>query len=171
MPVTYKKIASVTVGSGGAAEMNFTSIPGTYTDLVLKVSARDDDNTPSSFDFVRIQFNGSTSSLSCRFLRGNGTNAASGSSASVINAGISNNSTQTASTFSNFEVYIPNYAGSNNKSVSSDSVAENNATDNYMHINAGLWSDTSAITSIKLVSQAGSFVQHSTATLYGISKS
>jgi hypothetical protein len=36
MATTYEIIASVTVGSGGAANIEFTSIPATYTDLVLK---------------------------------------------------------------------------------------------------------------------------------------
>jgi hypothetical protein len=40
MATTFIKIASVTVGSGGAASMDFTSIPSTYTDLVIKVSTR-----------------------------------------------------------------------------------------------------------------------------------
>jgi hypothetical protein len=40
MALTYTAIKTVTVGSGGAANIDFTSIPQTYTDLVLKVSAR-----------------------------------------------------------------------------------------------------------------------------------
>ena len=42
MATTFTKIASVSVGSGGAATMSFTSIPSTYTDIVVKLSARGD---------------------------------------------------------------------------------------------------------------------------------
>jgi len=168
MPITYKKIASVTVGSGGAADIEFTSIPGTYTDLVLKVSARCDFATLVTQ--MNISFNASTSNFTWRFLSGDGS-AAGSSSGSNNRGGIDNGSTSTASTFSNTEIYIPNYAGSTNKSYSSDSVVENNATQGYGNLLAGLWSQTSAITSIKLTDASGNFVQHSTATLYGISKS
>ena len=44
MATTYTLISSVTVGSGGAASIEFTSIPSTYTDLVLKLSARSSRN-------------------------------------------------------------------------------------------------------------------------------
>jgi hypothetical protein len=78
----------------------------------------------------------------------------------------------TSSTFGNGELYIPNYAGSTNKSYSADSVAETNATATFMYLTAGLWSNTAAINSITMTPQGGSnFVQYTTATLYGISKS
>jgi hypothetical protein len=69
--------------------------------------------------------------------------------------------------------YIPNYAGSNNKSVSADNAREaNQATDTYLVMDAGLWSNTSAITSIKIAPRVGpNFVQYSTAYLYGIKNS
>jgi len=80
--------------------------------------------------------------------------------------------TNTASTFSNGQIYIPNYAGSNNKSFSVDNVTERNATSIQMCLMAGRLANTSAITSISLVSQTSSnLVQHSTATLYGIKNS
>ena len=76
----------------------------------------------------------------------------------------------TASTFGNAEIYIPNYASSNNKSVSADFVSETNAADAIFGLTAGLWANTSAITSIKLT-PAAAFAQYSTATLYGIKNS
>ena len=39
---SYESIATVTVGSGGAADVTFSSIPATYTDLLLKLSSRAD---------------------------------------------------------------------------------------------------------------------------------
>jgi hypothetical protein len=173
MPITYNKIASVTVGSGGAASIEFTGIPATFTDLKLVLCARNDAAT--TVGGFHIQFNSSTSNLSCRFLFGTGSTAGSSSDGTAI-FGYTNAASSTASTFSNGEIYIPNYAGSTNKSVSIDSVMETNATGANMALTAGLWSQTAAITSLKLVtfnnstSAAANFVQHSTATLYGIKK-
>lgn len=173
MAVTYKPIATVTVGSGGAANIEFTSIPGTYTDLLVKLSARS-SKTGTDNDQVNLTFNSSTSGYSDRLLYGrNGSAAGATSSTTYITwAGIIPAASATASTFSSTEIYVPNYAGSANKSLSSDNVQENNSsTDYFVTMLAGLWSNTSAITSLKLTCNGGNFVQYSTATLYGIKNS
>jgi hypothetical protein len=164
---TFTFIGSVTVGSGGAATIDFTSIPGTYTDLCLKVSLR---STSAGAEAAIIQFNGSTTGFSGIRLAGSGiTDIASSDTLANIRAAI-DTAADTSSTFSNGEFYIPNYAGSTNKSVSLDMVFENNAALAVASLVAGLWSNTSAITSIKLsLNSGGNFVQHSTAYLYGIS--
>lgn len=167
MPVTHKKIASVTVTGATAANMEFTSIPGTYTDLLIKVSARTNHTSVAN---LKLLFNGADTNFSFRNLYGSGTAAAS-SSGSTSLVGILQGSNYTASTFSSNEIYIPNYAGSTNKSVSTDGVTENNATESYQVLTASLWSQTSAITSIRIDPGVGSFIQYSTAVLYGISKS
>jgi hypothetical protein len=79
-------------------------------------------------------------------------------------------SSTTANTFGNFELYIPNYAGSTNKSVSSDYVNENNATGGISYgLLANLWSNTAAINAISLSIYGGTnFAQYSTAYLYGV---
>jgi len=173
MANTYKLIASSTVGSGGAANITFSSIAGTYTDLLLKVSLR---SGASAFnDYVLLQFNSSGgTAYSDRQLTGNGTAASSASRSgnaqmyAIASSGASN----TASTFGNGEYYIPNYAGSANKSISLDAVNENNGTEAYANLSAGLWSNTAAITSIVLTNNsATNFVQYSTAYLYGIKNS
>ena len=162
---TYTQIGSaITVGSGGASSIDFTSIPSTYTDLVLKVSVRN-SGTP---DQVIMKVNGSSASLSNRLLYGSGSAAAS-TSLTTGYIGTSVDNTKTASTFNNMEIYISNYAGSSNKSASADSVMENNATTAFAVLNAWLWSNTAAITSISLTPDSGNFVQYSTAYLYGVS--
>jgi len=52
-----------------------------------------------------------------------------------------------------------------------DSVDETNATAAPMYMVAGVWNQTSAITSIKFTPNTGNFAQYSSATLYGISNS
>lgn len=166
---TLELIDSVTVGSGGAASIEFTSIPQTYSDLILKVSCRG-DVTATTFTSLRLLPNGSSSNGSTRWIRGNGAAASSDTDATGIYSGESNTNGATANTFSSFEWYIPNYAGSTYKSFSIDSVHEQNGTTAYQHLVAGLWSNTAAITSITLNLGAGSFVEHSTAYLYGVSR-
>ena len=174
MANTYEAIATVTVGSGGAANIQFTSIPQTYTDLLIKASLRT-DRTAAITDGLLLQFNGSATSYSDRYLQGDGVTAYSGSNAfgtTRTYLGEMDTNGATSNTFSNQEVYIPNYAGNTNKSLSADSVMENNATTAYPTLTANLWSNTSAITSIKLYFvNSSNFVQYSTATLYGIKNS
>lgn len=169
----YYPIASVTVGSGGAANIEFTSITQTYTDLVLKISARYVQS--GSGTLVEVTFNNSGTSYTNRRLIGNGSTASSStSSTTYINALSASEGGWTANTFGNGELYIPNYTSANNKSVSVDAVTENNATTALSALTAGLWSNSSAITSIKLTGETGAsltFAQYSTATLYGIKDS
>jgi hypothetical protein len=166
---TFTKIASVTVGSGGAATMDFTSIPATYTDLCVKLSGRSARSAQA--DNLFITFNSNTTGYTMKALTGNGSSAGSVgyssryASLSVDAAG------STASTFSNHEIYIPNYTSANYKSYSADSVSENNSTSAQSDLVAGLWSNTAAITSISLLPEVSTWVQYSTATLYGIKNS
>lgn len=162
MPNTFELIASSTVGAGGAASIDFTSIPSTYTDLSIATSLRN----ASTFGTVYVTFNSNTSSYSGRRLF---VNLSSVSSDTVgRDMSVENPASFTASTFSNGNIYIPNYAGSTNKSVSLDWVTENNATNNYLGFVAALWSNSAAITSVSLAPAAGTFAQYSTAYLYGV---
>ena len=168
MANTYVKIASVSVGAGGASSMDFTSIPSTYTDLCLKVSGR--ISLAQIYGSFWLNINGLTTNRTYRYVEGNGASASSGSGTNTnISTGQGNSTT--SNTFANVELYFPNYAGSTNKSFSVDSVGENNATTAYMDLYAALWSSTAAINQLTLLPESGTFVQYSTATLYGISKS
>jgi hypothetical protein len=172
MANTYVKIATVNVGLLGASTMDFTSIPSTYTDLVLKISGRAAAGTTDQT--FNIRFNGSSAaSYSTRRLYGSGSAAGSDSdtSATSINIYSVPSSGATAATFGNAEIYIPNYTGSTNKSVSVDSVTEDNATRALATLAAGLWSNTAAINQVTVLVNGTSFVQYSTATLYGVLKS
>ena len=163
MANTFVAIATVTVGSGGASSIDFSSIPSTYTDLVVKLSLRG-----SSGNNVLMSINSSTSNFSYRMLEGDGATAASYNNTTGRLLYIL---TTTANTFSNIEVYLPNYAGATNKSYSVDAVSEANATTAFADLTAGLWSNTSAITALGFTITGANFVQYSTATLYGIKNS
>lgn len=172
MAYTYSKIASVTIGSGGSPSIDFIAIPQNYTDLVVKLSLKTSRTTDYVDDFL-ITFNSSTTGYTWREIANyNGTpRSDNGASASSIkgNAATASHASQTANTFANSEIYIPNYTGSNNKSVSIDSTTEQNGTQIWQSLGAGLWANSAAITSINLKPDVGpNFTQYSTATLYGI---
>ena len=173
MANTYTLLETITVGAAGAASVTFNSIPQTgYTDLVLKASVRTARANVSSS--LSMRFNGdSGSNYSNRLLAGDGSTATSVSSGAVtrIQYFYANGSTATSNTFSNIEIYIPNYTSSNYKSISLDSVEENNATRGDDNLTAGLWSSTAAITSIFIDEPFGGTLlqQHSTFSLYGVS--
>jgi hypothetical protein len=170
MPLQLYKIASTEVGSAGAADITFSSIPQGYTDLIIKFSGRSTGTESSGYADGILRFNGTTTNYSERMVYGIGSSATSVSQSSTgIKWNFGTSSVATASTFGNSETYIPNYASSNNKSVSIDTVVENNsATVNVLALNAGLWSNSAAITSVSITPGSGSWVQYSTAILYGI---
>jgi len=169
MANTYEIINKTTVGSGGTASISFTSIPSTYTDLVVRMSGR--SNRSATFDNLNIGFNGSTSNFSGRVLVGYGNSGTESGTATGLIASI-NSATSTSNTFTSVDVYIPNYASNNNKSFSADAVNENNDGFAVAFLGAGLWSNSAAITSVQLYPVNGTgFVEHTTAYLYGIKNS
>lgn len=168
MANTFTLISTITVGSGGASSIDFTSIPSTFTDLCLMWSAR--SARVANTDDMVVGFNGVNTNLTGRYLWGTGSAAASGTDTQVL-VGEYPTANSTASTFSNCALYIPNYAGNTYKSFSADTVGENNATLAYATLTAGLWSSTAAINQITLkTGSASNLVQYSTASLYGILK-
>ena len=165
MANTFELISAVTVGSGGAASIDFTSIPSTFKDLCVKLSLR--DTTGSYWNSTVITFNGSGSSYSQTMVyQANGS--ASGASAAAISYLYSVGANSTSNTFASADMYIPNYTGSQYKSVSIDSVTENNGTQVVLNMTAGLWSNTAAINQITITKGTNDFAQYSTAYLYGV---
>ena len=169
MATTFELIKGETL-TGTAASYTFSAIPNSYTDLIVKVSARTDSGATNS---VFIQPNGATSGFSSTTLRGNGS-AASSSTRTTDTRGIANflaadDSGQTATTFGNAEAYIPSYTVAQNKPVGYFGVTENNATAAGMEASAVLWSNTAAITSLLIQTAAGvNFVSGSSFYLYGV---
>lgn len=171
-------IGTVNVGSGGVANITFSSIPSTFTDLQLVWSVR--TNRSGGLDPIALRFNGSTSGYSGKALIGFG----SGSGYSESNLDQYSNplpyfniyagaaATSAGNVFAGATAYIPNYAGSTNKSASIDwGLSQFDPTSAWNGVNAGLWSNTAAITSVSITPTVGSaFVQYSTASLYGITK-
>lgn len=169
MANTMTLIASSTVGAGGTSNITFSSIPQTYTDLIIKYSLR---NTLASLsDNINMTFNSTTSGYSDVVVVGSASY--SRSSRSEIAYFYQNGANSTASNFSNGEIYIPNYRNTSiYKSAIIDSVTENNATTAGAALDVGYSSaNTTAISSITFNSNNGTFVQYGTIYLYGINNS
>jgi hypothetical protein len=175
MANTYTLIASNTLSSS-AASVTFSSIPSTYTDLVVKISARS-AYSGGNLDYFEWTFNGLTTSIySGTFLyylpTSVGSNRFSSGTKSTTNA-MFPASTATSNTFSSTEIYIPSYTASQNKPYSLFTVAENNSSTDYgIDIDANLIRTTSAISSMTFTGAFGSnFVSGSSFFLYGIKSS
>jgi hypothetical protein len=173
MPNTFELIASTTLASP-ASTIDFTSIPSTFTDLCLQFSVRATNSSSArAEDTLVLALNNDTTggNYTVRYLRGNGSGAGSGVGSGYAGsyAGEFNGSTSTASTFTSGMVYLPNYAGSTNKSFSIDIVQEANQTTAYMQLHANLWSNTAAVNRLTFSNyNSNTFATNTTAYLYGV---
>ena len=167
MATTYELINKAILAST-ASSVSFTSIPADYTDLLVKVSVR--GSTSQVYDVLNMQFN-SSSNFNWIKLEGSGSSASSANATTNDNIAVMTGANATANTFGSADIYIPNYLSSNYKSVSVDSVSENNATTAYSDFYASLWQSTAAITSISFTPQTSPFVVGCSFYLYGIKNS
>ena len=165
MPNTYELISAVTL-TGTQGSISFSSIPGTYTDLNILLSARSNGTSfANPWQNLNLTLN-STSPTAGKQLFGIG--GATGSDNATSGVWATNNNA-TASTFSNDSIYIPNYTSAVAKSVSADNVTENNGTDFAAVMWAALYGTvTSAVTSVTLTPVSGSFLIYTNAYLYGV---
>jgi len=154
------------IASGSASSMVFNNIPNYYTDLQIKISAR----FSGSFTYSDLIFAfDSSASIYSSTMSGNYIQRQANNS--YILAGNATGSTATASTFSNIEIYIPNYSSANFKSVIVDSVAESNVSTSSCYYNSGLYRSTSPISIFSIgTAGGGNIVAGSTISLYGITK-
>jgi hypothetical protein len=172
---TYTLISS-NVLTTAASNLTFSAIPQTYTDLVLRVSARSNDAGSDQHSRCYVRPNNSAYDPSYTYLYATGTTASSGREALGSQAGYRfqiPNAAATSNTFCNMEFYLPSYTVTQKKPSSLFSVSENNTTTtNYSWINAtaGLMaSSTTAITSLYIYDDFGQFIAGSSFYLYGIS--
>ena len=167
---TYTLISSSTL-SATAANVTFSAIPATYTDLVIRWSARTNDTSVSAYAWITV--NTTATGYSETALVGSGSAASSNNDSAQTSwyQVRANGNNSTANTFGSAEFYIPNYAGSTAKVMSGFAVTETNATAADMVATAFLNSSTTAISSIKLDAATGStlWMSGSSFYLYGIS--
>ena len=172
MPSTYTLISSNVLASV-TNSITFSSIPQTYTDLVILASVRTERNVNAN-GYITVYFNNSLSNFSRTALRNNSGTVSSYRTTGLALPVNSIEGSNTANTFTPLEIYIPNYTNSSNKPLLALSRKENNSTSVLQDTDAVLWSGTAAITSIKLDTYDGSGENISTYSsfyLYGIKNS
>ena len=157
---TYEPIATTTLGSA-AASVTFSSIPSTYTDLVIVINGAyvsSEDASPG------LRFNSdSGSNYSETGLDGNGSSAGSFADTSATSAILASMS----ATISTNIINIMNYA---NTTTYKTSISRGNNSANRVRAYVAMWRNTAAITSIQIITRATpDFATGSTFTLYGIS--
>lgn len=171
---TYVALAK-TVLTGSQTDVTFSSIPSTYTDLVLLCSTRDNQGAGLYRGFWVITVNGNTSNYGWTRLTGNSSAASSSRQTSGGDwYGSSQGGGSTSNTFGSYEFYFANYGSSANKVMSSTGTVEGNtstANQAYIEAQANLWADTTAINTIKIATSAGQFVSGSRFDLYGVKNS
>lgn len=163
--MSFELIETIEVGAGGASKLLFSNIPADGTDLLLKFSLRT-NRTGISWDYQNFYFNSNGATCTVRRLYGTGTGYSQGTT-SYLNP-ISCDSEDSASTFSNGEIYIPNYTGSQQKIASARMVTEAQNSTAYQALYAMLWPNTAVVNDVGIWGGGGTFVQYTTASLYKI---
>ena len=154
-------IATTTISNSTTAAYTFSSIPNTYTDLILVMSVGNNNNSGYG---VQIRYNGDTgSNYSWTYLVGNGSSAISGrnSNATYFDIGIENDTTN----FAVITTQVMNYA---NTTTYKTAISRGSASTVEVSTNASLWRSTAAINSLTITKTANYFKNGSTFTLYGI---
>lgn len=164
----FESIATVAVGSGGQAEIDFTNIPTTFKHLQIRYVARGTRNAADvSFNF---RLNGATTGYAWHRLIGIGTTAESGfgANATAIDLNDIPGATSTASSFGAGIIDILDYADTNKNTTTRAFFGRDLNGSGMMNFQSGLYNATTAVTSIKFRNGEGNFAQHSHFALYGI---
>lgn len=166
---SYDSIATITVGSGGSANIDFQNIPAIYTHLQLRgiIKSTSADTTVRS-STLRLN-NDTGNNYSRHYVNADGATAGAGAGTSQSSmyaaTDIGANATNV---FGGFVIDILDYANTNkNKTIRSLSAVDNNGS-GYVQYFSGLWLSTSAIDRVTLLPGASNFAQYSTVALYGI---
>jgi tRNA threonylcarbamoyladenosine modification (KEOPS) complex Pcc1 subunit len=170
MPQNYVLLETIEL-TQTPTSVTFDNIPQTgYTDLKIVGSFR--QTTGTFYHYLAFKFNNSTSGYTAKQLNQFAGTVYSEAGPTTYIRIDNNGTTSTANTFGSFEFFIPNYTSSASKSFSIEFGSENNASSVYMGMTAGLWSNSSSISSISITEQEGGVISAgSSFSLYGIAQS
>lgn len=164
MAMTYEPIATTTL-STSTATVSFTSISGSYTDLILVSNIAQ----VASNNSLRYRFNSDTNSnYSFTTLSGDGSSASSGRD-SNLTSGLAANTSASTSIETIVILHIMNYS---NSTTYKTTLGRGNRASSATDATVGLWRSTNAITSVQVAMgstfPSNNFASGSTFTLYGI---
>jgi MinD-like ATPase involved in chromosome partitioning or flagellar assembly len=162
MPITYEPIATNTLGSN-TTTITFSSISGSYTDLVLVCQIQ---RSTATGTYLAMQFNSDTgSNYSSTFLGGDGTTAASARYSNRTDINLDYYASPQNNSWTIRNISINNYSNTTTyKTVLNRANDASKGTDAGVH----LWRSTAAISTITLTMPSNDFITGSTFTLYGI---
>jgi hypothetical protein len=170
---SYQSIATTTAGAGGAATIDFTSIPSTYTHLQIRLLGR--YTSTGNRDSILMRFNtDSGNNYWWHQIGANGTSASAENSGSAVNRGIIGTTSipqddAPASIYGVAVIDILDYANANKNKVTRGLAGQDqNTADGRLQFSSFVWNNTSAITSISLFTPSGNWKQYSSVALYGI---
>lgn len=159
----FESIATVTVGSGGAADVQFTSIPSTYQHLQIRGNALSENTT-----HFQIKTNAGTGDRA-HHLYGTGSSATASSTTAQANGlYVYNTSGGASGDAAPFIIDILDYAVAGKNRVFRAFVGAENNSGGRVFLTSGLWDDTTVISSITLTSSTGDFAEYATFALYGV---
>ena len=161
---SYESIATVSVGSGGASSITFSSIPSTYQHLQIRYIAR--TNRSATSDLLNIAINGSATTTG-HYIYANGSNPIS---AGVLNSfvGWGTANSTASNTFGVGVIDILDYADTNKNRVVRALAGWDGNGDGEIALSSVLQTSTTALSSFTITPNTGSFVQYSSFALYGI---
>ena len=169
VPNSYESIATVTVGSGGTSEINFTSIPSTYTHLQIRLLGR----TTSASTELRVKFNDDTNTANYYWHESYGT----GSSVAVQSQATGGTPLRTmywsglgggAGIFGVGVMDILDYKNTNKNKVLRMLSGYDSNGNGFVNLDSGLWMSGAAITKITLYPPSTTLTEYSSFALYGI---
>lgn len=155
---TYTLIASTTLGSSGT--VTFSSIPGTYTDLVVVASGTSTGNGQ-----ISLRFNGGTSLYSTTTLWGDGTTAGAAREGAATYMQLGYLNYYNSGTYSSGYAHIFDYA---NTTTYKTVLSRMGNTSVGTGASVGTWRSTAAITSVEVLPASYSFASGTIVKLYGI---
>jgi hypothetical protein len=167
IPNDYESIQTVTVGSGGASSVSFSSIPSTYKHLQVRILTRSTFGANEWPIFVQLNSNGS--GYAYHLLQGNGSSASAGAewSASLMQLGDTSAASGTANSFGVFIMDILDYADTNKNKTGRTLFGYDLNGSGKVGLRSGLWANTAAVTSLSF-GTGGNFAEYSSFALYGI---
>jgi hypothetical protein len=164
MPKTYEPIQTQTL-TGTAATVDFTSIPQTYTDLILVSQVDFDSQGNLTF---RLNSDSGTN-YSYTHLSGNGTSASS-SRGGTLSVGLCTITAEFTTTLGD-GVSITQFMNYSNTTTNKTVISRSNTTSLGTSLSVSLWLSTAAISTITLAKNlgfTGTFQSGSSFTLYGV---
>ena len=162
---SYESIATVTVGSGGSSQIEFTSIPATYTHLQVRgIWAHSTTNVAA---VIRLNTDAGAN-YTQHILRGNGSTASASGQTDLTGTGATIASSSGSGGFGTSIIDILDYTNTNKYTTMRILAGQDVNGDGNLRMYSGLWLNTNAITNIRIIPNDSTFNQYTQWSLYGI---